>query len=285
MTMSQGFGAHKMEAAVEALTSNGSQREPSMEEILASIRRIIEDNDAPAARAADTAGAAANGASGSVSGEERAQERMAQPVEAQQPAAPQVAAVEERAAPFQPAPDVESFRAGLREEPFRPSVSEKRDEGRAANGFATQPVEPEPAVDHGLMQRLAEARPAAAPVVEDVADVDDASDVYSYRSVEEQEPEAARPEDAGAEELPQVQASADEGEGAKQGILSEYTGRKVAAAFGELNEAFEASRRRQLDQMAEEMLRPMLQDWLDNNLPTIVERLVREEIERIARGG
>jgi uncharacterized protein len=29
----------------------------------------------------------------------------------------------------------------------------------------------------------------------------------------------------------------------------------------------------------------MLQDWLDNNLPTLVERLVREEIERVARGG
>ncbi|TJV50334.1 MAG: DUF2497 domain-containing protein, partial [Mesorhizobium sp.] len=38
------------------------------------------------------------------------------------------------------------------------------------------------------------------------------------------------------------------------------------------------------DEMAEEMLRPMLQDWLDNNLPTLVERLVREEIERVARG-
>jgi hypothetical protein len=36
--------------------------------------------------------------------------------------------------------------------------------------------------------------------------------------------------------------------------------------------------------MAEDMLRPMLQDWLDNNLPTLVERLVREEIERVARG-
>jgi hypothetical protein len=33
------------------------------------------------------------------------------------------------------------------------------------------------------------------------------------------------------------------------------------------------------------MMRPMLQDWLDNNLPTLVEKLVREEIERVARGG
>jgi len=52
-----------------------------------------------------------------------------------------------------------------------------------------------------------------------------------------------------------------------------------------VDEALEASRRRSLDQMAEEMLRPMLQEWLDNNLPTLVEKLVREEIERVARGG
>ncbi|WP_425420037.1 DUF2497 domain-containing protein [Oricola indica] len=39
-----------------------------------------------------------------------------------------------------------------------------------------------------------------------------------------------------------------------------------------------------LDAMAEDMLRPMLQEWLDNNLPSLVERLVRAEIERIARG-
>ena len=36
--------------------------------------------------------------------------------------------------------------------------------------------------------------------------------------------------------------------------------------------------------VAEDMLRPMLQEWLDNNLPSLVERLVRSEIERIARG-
>jgi cell pole-organizing protein PopZ len=32
-----------------------------------------------------------------------------------------------------------------------------------------------------------------------------------------------------------------------------------------------------------EMLRPMLKAWLDDNLPPLVERLVREEIERVAR--
>jgi len=38
------------------------------------------------------------------------------------------------------------------------------------------------------------------------------------------------------------------------------------------------------DELAEQMLRPMLQEWLDNNLPLLVEKLVREEIERVARG-
>jgi cell pole-organizing protein PopZ len=70
-----------------------------------------------------------------------------------------------------------------------------------------------------------------------------------------------------------------------QTLISEQTGRQVAAAFGELSEAFASRNRKSLDEMAEEMLRPMLQDWLDNNLPTLVERLVREEIERVARGG
>nr|WP_318528623.1 MULTISPECIES: DUF2497 domain-containing protein [unclassified Mesorhizobium] len=67
-------------------------------------------------------------------------------------------------------------------------------------------------------------------------------------------------------------------------ILSEHTGRQVAAAFGELSDAFASRSKKTFDEMAEEMLRPMLQDWLDNNLPTLVERLVREEIERVARG-
>ncbi len=40
-----------------------------------------------------------------------------------------------------------------------------------------------------------------------------------------------------------------------------------------------------LHEYAREMLRPMLRAWLDDNLPTIVERLVRAEIERVARGG
>ncbi|MBW3098107.1 DUF2497 domain-containing protein [Pseudohoeflea sp. DP4N28-3] len=59
---------------------------------------------------------------------------------------------------------------------------------------------------------------------------------------------------------------------------------KVAQSFAALNEALEAETRRSFDEIAEDLLRPMLQAWLDDNLPTMVERLVREEIERVSRG-
>ena len=39
-----------------------------------------------------------------------------------------------------------------------------------------------------------------------------------------------------------------------------------------------------LDGSVENLLRPMLREWLDNNLPSMVERLVRDEIERVSRG-
>ena len=38
-----------------------------------------------------------------------------------------------------------------------------------------------------------------------------------------------------------------------------------------------------VEAMVAEMLRPMLKDWLDNNLPAIVEAAVQREVERIAR--
>ncbi len=39
-----------------------------------------------------------------------------------------------------------------------------------------------------------------------------------------------------------------------------------------------------LEDMMREMLRPMLKSWLDDNLPSMVERLVHDEIERLKRG-
>ena len=67
-------------------------------------------------------------------------------------------------------------------------------------------------------------------------------------------------------------------------LVSQSPERRVAAAFDDLNSAFVKAKQMPLEGVAEAMLRPMLKDWLDNNLPNLVERLVREEISRIARG-
>ena len=42
---------------------------------------------------------------------------------------------------------------------------------------------------------------------------------------------------------------------------------------------------RSVEDMTRELLRGMLKQWLDEHLPALVERLVREEIERVARRG
>jgi len=68
-------------------------------------------------------------------------------------------------------------------------------------------------------------------------------------------------------------------------ILSDIAGRQVQAAFSDLTSAIEKERQQSLAEIAEDMIRPMLQEWLDNNLPSMVERLVREEIERVSRSG
>ncbi len=40
---------------------------------------------------------------------------------------------------------------------------------------------------------------------------------------------------------------------------------------------------RTLEDMAIELMRPLLKQWLDQNLPSTVDRLVQKEIERISR--
>jgi uncharacterized protein len=67
-------------------------------------------------------------------------------------------------------------------------------------------------------------------------------------------------------------------------LVSQSPERRVAAAFDDLNTAFVKAKQMPMEEVAEAMLRPMMKDWLDNNLPNLVERLVREEISRIARG-
>ncbi len=209
--------------------TGSAQREPSMEEILASIRRIIEDSDAVRSPLDD----------------ESDDVEMAV-------SAPQPAEISHD--------EVEAFRTGLEEAETQPA------EVSQPAGLLNEPAEPE--------------QPAAVAQIHPIRSQPRPEETF----------EAGSPEAAGepVELEPAHHDHFDEptppqGE-VRPAIISDQTSRQVAAAFGELSEAFAASRKRSFDEMAEEMLRPMLQDWLDNNLPTLVEKLVREEIERVARG-
>jgi cell pole-organizing protein PopZ len=230
--------------------TGSAQREPSMEEILASIRRIIEDSDTA----------------------RKPLEDIEPQIVATRPLVPEV----------EPEHEVEVFEAELHETVERrlpPATWEAEPPSHqdALTAFASS----EGGADMGRTSSfdrpaLAGGQPAA-PFHASAAFSETPEPVQASRNEEITPPAAVeRMSDAENESRP------DEGRAV---LMSDHAGRQVAAAFGELSDAFAASRRRSFDDMAEEMLRPMLQDWLDNNLPTLVERLVREEIERVARGG
>ena len=68
-------------------------------------------------------------------------------------------------------------------------------------------------------------------------------------------------------------------------LLSASAKASISSSFQSLAQTMLFKDKGMLEDMARDMLRPMLKQWLDDNLPTIVERLVRTEIERVARGG
>ncbi|MCX5493837.1 DUF2497 domain-containing protein [Kaistia dalseonensis] len=67
-------------------------------------------------------------------------------------------------------------------------------------------------------------------------------------------------------------------------LMSPAADAAVHAAFGSLSGAVGSSQSRTIEDLVKEVLRPMLKNWLDTNLPPLVERLVRDEIERVSRG-
>jgi cell pole-organizing protein PopZ len=70
-------------------------------------------------------------------------------------------------------------------------------------------------------------------------------------------------------------------------ILSDQSSQSVQLSFGRLagSVAARSVDAQALEDMTRDILRGMLKQWLDDNLPSMVERLVREEIERVARTG
>ncbi len=67
-------------------------------------------------------------------------------------------------------------------------------------------------------------------------------------------------------------------------LVSPEANEAVTASFEQLSASVALQHSQMIESMAREMLRPMLKSWLDDNMPAIVERLVRAEIQRVARG-
>jgi cell pole-organizing protein PopZ len=68
-------------------------------------------------------------------------------------------------------------------------------------------------------------------------------------------------------------------------LLSPRADAQVSASFDELAKAMIEGNASKVDAVVEDILRPMLKTWLEDNLPQMVERMVREEIERVSRSG
>ena len=68
-------------------------------------------------------------------------------------------------------------------------------------------------------------------------------------------------------------------------LISNATKSAVDNAFSSLANVVLGQNARTLEDLVKEMLRPMLKSWLDDNLPGVVERIVRAEIERVSRSG
>lgn len=202
---------------------SGEQQEPSMEEILASIRRIISEDPQPAEAAPPPADPLAD--------------FEPTPAAAAMPAAP---VDEDPFASFEPTP-----------------------------AFTPEPVpEPAPAL---------ESVRAPEPVVDDVFELTPAMRLEPEPEPEPEiipQPYYREPEPAlQAEEEDRLMSAATEAAAAS--ALAGLVVPKILSSTGLEGVTVES--------IVRELLRPMLREWMDNNLPTLVERLVEAEIERLSR--
>jgi len=233
-----------------------------MEEILASIRRIISDEDpakdSPAGMAVSQAEAVGS-----------------QPPPVQ--AAPRPAAVpSSRPEPAEPAPpeaeEIDSMLAQLQATAVRraSALAERADSD--IHESTEQITESEKEHDTGRGQeqehaqdrkREREAPPAFRAATREPDAVFQEKPQASLRAVAEIRRPAAEPH---------------------RSLISPVTSAAVDSAFNSLAQTVLVQNGRTLEDLVREMLRPMLKAWLDDNLPGMVERLVRAEIERVSRG-
>jgi cell pole-organizing protein PopZ len=215
-------------------------QEPSMEEILASIRRIIADDD-------------------------NTKPKAAEPERAPKPTAPPAAAAPAPLKPIdlpkpnvvpEPAEDVLDLTEAM-EVPAPNVVGFQTVEVNEDLVFGEPPQDEPPAASVAEPEAAPEPPPAAEPA-----------------PVEEPAPQM----------VVQARREFEHTTGSDRSLLSPSTTAAVDSAFNALAQTVLVQNARTLDDLVREMLRPMLKAWLDDNLPNMVERLVRAEIDRVSRG-
>ncbi len=247
-------------------------QEPSMEEILASIRRIIADDEAkpPVADKPATPPVAAKPAAAAPAVKAPVTNDIPPPASAAPKAAPAKAAPPAAPKPV-PAPaatnsqdDIDAMLAGLDEATSEAEIRPPQPDGEVFELTdemalpepppAFHKVDPQDDVEFSEPPRLTEAPRLTEPL----------------------KPAYRQP----AFEPPPFESPA----APVQQILSRSTVSAVESAFNSLANTVLSNNARTLEDLVKEMLRPMLKSWLDDNLPGLVERIVKAEIERVSRG-
>jgi uncharacterized protein len=219
-----------------------------MEEILASIRRIIADDEGakvPPPRAVEPL--------------------MPQPSPVSQHPVPPP-----RLAPL-PLPSVEPTAT-------RPDPETEQDEieailARPEAMSLARPPEPQNVASADIFDLTEQMTAAPAPEVQGFRTIDRQPDVvFDEHPRALESPPAREPDRWPAPER------------IDRTLISPSTSAAVDSAFNTLAQTVLVQNGRTLEDLVREMLRPMLKSWLDDNLPGMVERLVRAEIERVSRG-
>jgi cell pole-organizing protein PopZ len=147
-----------------------------------------------------------------------------------------------------------------------------------------------PAEEAAAEPAAAEAAPEPEPEPEPAAEPEP---THVVAAAPEPEPE---PEEEALELTEKVESHGDldvvapaepaaEPAPAHEPLVSERAAVAAASAFGALEAAIAMPKAdRTLEDVVRELLRPLLHQWLDDNLPAIVQQAVEAEVERIARG-
>ena len=251
------------------MTQPAKVQEPSMEEILASIRRIIADDEAkppggekpaaagqPAPAKAEKPGTAAAAPKPPVTNDVPPS-KIPAPVAASAKATPAPLAASAAPAPgaANSQEDIDALLNGL-------------DESTPPGEFRAPPSDGEVFELTDDMAVPSAAPPNPQPSFHKIDPEDDLEFTESAALRNVQRPAAYDP--------PQVPPSPP--------ILSQTTVSAVESAFNTLAHTVLSNNARTLEDLVKEMLRPMLKSWLDDNLPGLVERIVKAEIERVSRG-